>query len=81
MNIHRVLGKFLSLIPSLVSAEDGNNIEIAELGWAREVVDVSVPSKLRVLTGVQVWCLSDIIFIFYFSNGSIAIISTMVEYG
>ncbi|KAK2659291.1 hypothetical protein Ddye_005824 [Dipteronia dyeriana] len=48
INIHRVLKKFLSLIPSLVSADN----EVSEIDWAGELVDVPAPSKLRVLTGL-----------------------------
>ncbi|KAK3230436.1 hypothetical protein Dsin_002317 [Dipteronia sinensis] len=48
INIHRALKKFLSLIPSLVSADN----EVSEIDWAGELVDVPTPSKLRVLTGL-----------------------------
>ncbi|KAL9449484.1 hypothetical protein AB3S75_011417 [Citrus x aurantiifolia] len=48
MNIHRVLEKFLSLIPSLVSAED---VKVNDGQWSKELVDVPDASKLRVLTG------------------------------
>ncbi|KAK0577476.1 hypothetical protein LWI29_033443 [Acer saccharum] len=48
INIHRALKKFLSLIPSLVSADN----EVSEIDWAGELVDVPAPSKLRVLTGL-----------------------------
>ncbi|TXG71725.1 hypothetical protein EZV62_000304 [Acer yangbiense] len=45
INIHRALDTFLSLIPSLVSADN----EVSEL--VNQLVDVRAPSKLRVLTG------------------------------
>ncbi|KAJ0085549.1 hypothetical protein Patl1_07797 [Pistacia atlantica] len=48
INIHKSLEKFLSLIPYLVSSED---IKLFEVDWGREMVDDSVPLKLRVLTG------------------------------
>lgn len=50
MNIHRVSEKFLSLIPSLVSAED---IKVNDGQWSKELVDVPDASKLRVLTGLM----------------------------
>ncbi|XP_031266869.1 tRNA nucleotidyltransferase cca2 isoform X1 [Pistacia vera] len=48
INIHKSLEKFLSLIPYLVSTED---VKLIEVDWGRELVDDSVPLKLRVLTG------------------------------
>ncbi|KAJ0086363.1 hypothetical protein Patl1_07803 [Pistacia atlantica] len=48
INIHKSLEKFLSLIPYLVSTED---VKPFEVDWGRELVDDSVPLKLRVLTG------------------------------
>ncbi|KAL4278703.1 hypothetical protein GQ457_03G031360 [Hibiscus cannabinus] len=48
INIHKSLEKFLSLIPSLLSNED---VQVTEVDWGNEFVDVPVTSKLRVLTG------------------------------
>ncbi|KAK8692088.1 hypothetical protein V6N13_075568 [Hibiscus sabdariffa] len=48
INIHKSLEKFLSLIPSLLSNED---VQITEVDWGNEFVDVPVTSKSRVLTG------------------------------
>ncbi|GMI90740.1 hypothetical protein like AT1G22660 [Hibiscus trionum] len=48
INIHKSLEKFLSLIPSILSNED---VQITEVDWGKEFVDVPVTSKLRVLTG------------------------------
>ncbi|XP_039003191.1 tRNA nucleotidyltransferase cca2-like isoform X2 [Hibiscus syriacus] len=48
INIHKSLEKFLSLIPSLLSNGD---VQITEVDWGKEFVDVPVTSKLRVLTG------------------------------
>ncbi|KAJ4701094.1 CCA tRNA nucleotidyltransferase [Melia azedarach] len=48
MSIHKSLEKFLSLIPSLVSPEE---FKLDEDEWHKELVDVAVPSQLRVLTG------------------------------
>ncbi|KAK2645857.1 hypothetical protein Ddye_021052 [Dipteronia dyeriana] len=47
INIHRALKKFLSLIPSLVSTDS----KVSEIDSDGELVDISAPSKLRVLTG------------------------------
>lgn len=48
INVHNSLEKFLSLIPSL-SNED---IQLTEIDWGKEYVDVPFTSKLRVLTGL-----------------------------
>ncbi|KAJ0013319.1 hypothetical protein Pint_21488 [Pistacia integerrima] len=50
MNIHKSLEKFLSLIPFLISTEE---IKLVEVDWGRELVNDSVPSKFRVLTGMK----------------------------
>ncbi|KAK8552401.1 hypothetical protein V6N13_120801 [Hibiscus sabdariffa] len=49
INIHKSLEKFLSLIPCILSNED--DVQITEVDWGKEFVDVPVTSKLRVLTG------------------------------
>ncbi|XP_022718251.1 CCA tRNA nucleotidyltransferase, mitochondrial-like isoform X2 [Durio zibethinus] len=49
INVHKSLEKFLSLIPSLLSNED---IQLSEIDWGREIIDVPFTSKLRVLTGM-----------------------------
>ncbi|KAE8682317.1 Polynucleotide adenylyltransferase family protein isoform 4 [Hibiscus syriacus] len=48
INIHKSLEKFISLIPSLLSNED---VQITEVDWGKEFVDVPATSKLRVSTG------------------------------
>ncbi|GAV65734.1 PolyA_pol domain-containing protein [Cephalotus follicularis] len=48
INIHKASGKFLSLIPSLLSNED---IKLLEPDCGSEFVDVPVTSKLRVSAG------------------------------
>lgn len=49
INVHKSPNKFLSLIPAFLSNED---IQVTEVEWGREFVDVPVTSKLRVLTGI-----------------------------
>ncbi|KAK9023715.1 hypothetical protein V6N11_003918 [Hibiscus sabdariffa] len=49
INVHKSLEKFLSLIPYILSNED--DVQITEVDWGKEFVDVPVTSKLRVLTG------------------------------
>ncbi|XVF63298.1 hypothetical protein PTKIN_Ptkin09bG0076700 [Pterospermum kingtungense] len=49
INVLKSLDKFLSLIPALLSNGD---IQLMEVEWGREFVDVPVTSKLRVLTGL-----------------------------
>ncbi|KAA8546308.1 hypothetical protein F0562_002953 [Nyssa sinensis] len=49
ISVHRATEKFLSLIPFIASNED---IQIAEVDWERETLDVPVASKLRVLAGL-----------------------------
>ncbi|KAL5538639.1 hypothetical protein UlMin_042644 [Ulmus minor] len=48
IDIHNALEKFLSLIPFLVSNEE---IQLSEVEWAGEFVDIPLSSQLRVLTG------------------------------
>lgn len=48
LDLHRASYKFLSLIPYLASDED---IQAVELGWMRDLIDVPVSSRSRVITG------------------------------
>lgn len=48
LDLHRVSYKFLSLIPYLASSED---IQVVEVDWMRDLIDVPVSSRARVLTG------------------------------
>jgi hypothetical protein len=47
-NVHRSSYKFLLLIPYLVSGED---IQASNLDWMRDLIDVPVSSRARVITG------------------------------
>ncbi|XP_020554865.1 putative CCA tRNA nucleotidyltransferase 2 isoform X2 [Sesamum indicum] len=49
MSMHLAAGKFLSLIPSILSNE---NLQFLEVDWKKETIDVPVASKLRVLAGL-----------------------------
>ena len=46
--MHIATKKFVSLIPFIVSKED---IQILEVDWKREIIDVPFASKLRILAG------------------------------
>ncbi|XP_061366581.1 tRNA nucleotidyltransferase cca2-like isoform X1 [Gastrolobium bilobum] len=48
LDLHRASYKFLSLIPCLSSAED---VQIVDLDWMTDLIDVPVSSRVRVLTG------------------------------
>lgn len=48
LDLHRSSYKFLSLIPYLASGED---IQAADLDWMRDLIDVPVSSRARVITG------------------------------
>ncbi|RDX83799.1 hypothetical protein CR513_35248 [Mucuna pruriens] len=48
LNLHQASHKFLSLIPCLASSED---VQVADHDWMRDLVDVPVSSRVRVLTG------------------------------
>ncbi|KAK9291407.1 hypothetical protein L1049_019354 [Liquidambar formosana] len=50
INIHNASEKFVSLIPYFLSDED---IEIAEVYWKREIIDVPVTMKLRIFAGMK----------------------------
>ncbi|CAL5333529.1 unnamed protein product [Camellia sinensis] len=49
INVHNATKKFISLIPFITS--DNEDIQIAEVDWGREILDVPVASKLRILAG------------------------------
>ncbi|KAL0437964.1 UNVERIFIED_CONTAM: CCA tRNA nucleotidyltransferase, mitochondrial [Sesamum latifolium] len=49
MSMHLAAGKFLSLIPSILSNE---NLQILEVDWKNETIDVPIASKLRILAGL-----------------------------
>lgn len=48
LSLHLAAEKFVSLIPLILSNED---IQILEVEWKREIIAVSVASKLRILAG------------------------------
>ncbi|KAL2949132.1 hypothetical protein AAZX31_20G161500 [Glycine max] len=48
LNLHQASYKFLSLIPCLASSED---VQVVDHDWLRDLVDVPVTSRVRVLTG------------------------------
>ncbi|CAI9754313.1 unnamed protein product [Fraxinus pennsylvanica] len=49
LSLHLAAEKFVSLIPLILSNED---IQILEVDWKREIIDVPVASKLRILAGL-----------------------------
>ncbi|PIN09292.1 tRNA nucleotidyltransferase/poly(A) polymerase [Handroanthus impetiginosus] len=49
MNMHLAAEKFLSLIPLIISKE---SLQVLEVDWRKETIDVPVASKLRILTGL-----------------------------
>ncbi|KAL0326325.1 UNVERIFIED_CONTAM: CCA tRNA nucleotidyltransferase, mitochondrial [Sesamum calycinum] len=49
MSMHLAAGKIVSLIPSILSNE---NLQILEVDWKKETIDVPVASKLRILSGL-----------------------------
>ncbi|KAK4391217.1 tRNA nucleotidyltransferase cca2 [Sesamum angolense] len=49
MSMHLAAGKIVSLIPSILSNE---NLQILEVDWKKETIDVPVASKLRILAGL-----------------------------
>ncbi|XP_022858167.1 putative CCA tRNA nucleotidyltransferase 2 isoform X2 [Olea europaea var. sylvestris] len=49
LSLHLAAEKFVSLIPLILSNED---IQILEVEWKREIIAVSVASKLRILAGL-----------------------------
>lgn len=49
ISLHTVTKKFVSLIPLLVSKED---IQVLEVDWKRDTIEVPIASKLRILTGL-----------------------------
>ncbi|KAK4708436.1 hypothetical protein R3W88_029361 [Solanum pinnatisectum] len=49
MSLHTVTKKFVTLIPLLVSKED---IQVLEVDWKRDTIEVPIASKLRILTGL-----------------------------
>ncbi|KAL0360092.1 UNVERIFIED_CONTAM: hypothetical protein Sradi_3693700 [Sesamum radiatum] len=59
MSMHLAAGKFLSLIPSILSNE---NLQILEVDWKKETIDVPIASKLRILAGLgKVWELKPLV--------------------
>ena len=48
LDLHQASQKFLSLIPCLASNED---VQVDGVDWMRELIDVPVASRVRVLTG------------------------------
>ncbi|KAL7246602.1 hypothetical protein ACSBR2_001661 [Camellia fascicularis] len=50
INVHNATKKFISLIPFITS--DNEDIQIVEVDWGREILDVPVASKLRILAGL-----------------------------
>ncbi|MCD7467097.1 hypothetical protein HAX54_004309 [Datura stramonium] len=48
ISLHTVTKKFVTLIPLLVSKED---IQVLEVDWKRDTIEVPIASKLRILTG------------------------------
>ncbi|KAK4359094.1 hypothetical protein RND71_021323 [Anisodus tanguticus] len=49
ISLHTVAKKFATLIPLLVSKED---IQVLEVDWKRDTIEVPIASKLRILTGL-----------------------------
>ncbi|KAG5575692.1 hypothetical protein H5410_055826 [Solanum commersonii] len=49
ISLHTVTKKFVTLIPLLVSKED---IQVLEVDWKRDTIEVPIASKLRILTGL-----------------------------
>ncbi|XP_055833657.1 tRNA nucleotidyltransferase cca2 [Solanum dulcamara] len=49
ISLHTVTKKFVTLIPLLVSKED---IQVLEVDWKSDTIEVPVASKLRILTGL-----------------------------
>ncbi|KAK4371144.1 hypothetical protein RND71_010619 [Anisodus tanguticus] len=49
ISLHTAAKKFVTLIPSLVSKE---NIQVLDVDWKRDIIDVSIALKLRILTGL-----------------------------
>ncbi|XP_027365426.1 putative CCA tRNA nucleotidyltransferase 2 [Abrus precatorius] len=48
LDLHQASHKFLSLIPCLASSED---VQLVDHDWMRDLIDVPVSSRVRVLTG------------------------------
>nr|XP_043617412.1 tRNA nucleotidyltransferase cca2 isoform X2 [Erigeron canadensis]XP_043617413.1 tRNA nucleotidyltransferase cca2 isoform X2 [Erigeron canadensis] len=51
MRLHNAVEKFLSLIPFVMSSQD---LQISELDWEKEIIDVPPSLKLRILLGLLV---------------------------
>ncbi|XP_015056497.1 putative CCA tRNA nucleotidyltransferase 2 [Solanum pennellii] len=49
MSLHTVTKKFVTLISLLVSKDD---IQVLEVDWKRDTIEVPIASKLRILTGL-----------------------------
>ncbi|KAK4413316.1 CCA tRNA nucleotidyltransferase, mitochondrial [Sesamum alatum] len=50
MSMHLAAGNFLSLIPSILSTNE--DLQILEVEWKKETIDVPVASKLRIFAGL-----------------------------
>ncbi|KAM3270391.1 hypothetical protein P3S67_029498 [Capsicum chacoense] len=49
ISLHNAAKKFVTLIPSLVSNED---TQVLDVDWKRDIIDVPIDVKLRTLTGM-----------------------------
>lgn len=56
ISLHAITKKFVTLIPLLVSKED---IQVLEVDWKRDTIEVPIASKLRILTGNNIFLLQD----------------------
>lgn len=48
LRLHEAAEKFMTLFPLIISNEE----KISEVSWKREIIDVPVASKLRILIGI-----------------------------
>lgn len=56
ISLHTATKKFVALIPFLVAKED---IQGLEVDWKRDIIEVPIASKLRILTGNSIFLLHD----------------------
>lgn len=54
MSLHTVTRKFVTLISLLISKDD---IQVLEVDWERDTIEVPIASKLRILTGNNIFLL------------------------
>lgn len=54
MSLHTVTRKFVTLISLLISKDD---IQVLEVDWKRDTIEVPIASKLRILTGNNIFLL------------------------